>query len=164
MSLAAQLSAWAHGRPGWAPADQGCLSGELSGTRVTLRVTPIDEDTAELSLRSDENCLRLSVTLGTTPFAFALDEELSRLAEATNESLERAATRCDAREQPPLALALSALCAAASRAPALVASLRSSSAAFDDGDDDSDSDEPGSPTAGWYSGDLSTRVRAASVA
>ena len=160
----AQLAAWAHGA-GWAPAaDQGCFSGALSGARVTLRVTPIDDDTAELSLRSDENCLRLSVSLGIPPFLFALDDELSRLAEATNESLERAAAPCSGQEQPPLALALSALCGVAEAKPALVAPLRSSSAALDDGDDGSDGDEPGSPTDGWYGDELTNRVRYASVA
>ena len=161
MALAAQLAAWAHGA--WAPAAsdaQGCYSGELGGTRVKMRVTPLDDDTAEVSLCGGENCLRLSVSLGAPPFCFALDDALLRLAEATNEALERAAAPCDGRDQPPLAVALSALCAAAARSPALVAALRSSSAALDDGDGDSDSDEPGSPTEGWYTGvDLVTTVR-----
>ena len=161
MTLAAQLAAWAHGAWAPAPLDQGCYSGELGGARVTMRVSALDDDTAQLSLSSDENCLRLSLSLCAPPFCFALDDALSRLAEATNEALERAAAPCDGPDQPPLAVALSALCAAAARSPALVAALRSSSsAALDDGDGGSDSDEPDSPTDGWYTGaDLVTKAR-----
>ena len=162
MALAAQLAAWAFSA-GWALASDQGYSGELGGARVTVRVAPIDDDTAELALSSDENCLRLSVSLTTSPpFCFALSDELSRLAEATNELLERATVPCAAGEDlAPLGVALSALCAAAARAPAHASALRSSDAAMDGGgdDQDSDSDEPGSPSEGWYSGDMASKVR-----
>lgn len=157
MALAAQLASWAaHAQ--WTPADSGC-SGELGGARVTLRATSLagDDEACELALSDehDENTLRLSLSLSTPPFLFALDEQLTRLAECANESLER----CTAADRSPLVAALDALCAAAARTPALCAALRAADATPGDGGSGSDSDGGGD---GWYGDDIYTtsKVRA----
>ena len=162
MALAAQLEAWAARSMGpWTFGSGECCNGELGGAPVVLRATAIDDDACEVSLSGDgENCLRLSVSLSTgTPFFFALDAELNRLAELTNEVLERGCGASGGAGQSPLGVALDALCAAAARSPALVAPLRAPSDAPSEDCDDSDGDS--SASDGWYGDDCDpAKVRA----
>jgi hypothetical protein len=157
MALAAQLASWA-AHAHWSPAASAGCCGELGGALVTLRATPLagDDEACELALSDehDENTLRLSLSLSTPPFLFALDEQLTRLAECTNEALERSTQSAG---RPPLLAALDALCAAAARAPKLVTALRAADATPGDGGSDSDAGDDG-----WYGDDLytSTKVRA----